>query len=351
MSGRRVGTLRARSCNSTGPTSFRCGVTAAPGTRVAPACQATTHPGDADMITTQWPERPPEPDTDRSVRWEGSPRGAADLTRLRREVHALVAQPPEQDPDPDDLDRLLLIFEELVSNGLRHGRPPVHVLLETVPTGWLLDVSDAAADRPPVPAHGRDAAAGGMGLPLVAQLATAHGWTVRGARKHVWARIDTAPLSRSYLTASHQARHVTEPSHGGVTGERALVRIRGVIDDRAPVLGFRPALRVTGPVTELPSDVVTDLLAVLDEALTNVARHARAGSVDVDLAVTVDDTILRVNDDGVGMAEARRNVGLADLSRRAAWHGGTLDMQPGPAGGTRLTWSVPRRPTVQPSRS
>jgi signal transduction histidine kinase len=103
-------------------------------------------------------------------------------------------------------------------------------------------------------------------------------------------------------------------------------------------------------VADLTSDVVTDLLAVLGEALTNVARHARARSAHVALAVTVDDVTLRVRDDGIGLAGAPRDVGLADLRRRAAWHGGTLDVQPEPAGGTRLTWAVPRRPTVPQPR-
>src|SRR4051794_34563333 len=147
------------------------------------------------MITTQWPQRPPEPVTDLSVWWEGAPRAAADLTRLRREVQAVVGGRSDQDDDADGLDRLLLIFEEPASNGLRHGRPPVRVLLATVPTGWLLDVSDAAADRPPIPARGRDAADGGMGLPLVARLAAAHGWTVYEDRKHVWALIEAVPVS------------------------------------------------------------------------------------------------------------------------------------------------------------
>jgi two-component sensor histidine kinase len=284
------------------------------------------------MITTQWPQRPPEQDTDLAVRWEGIPRVAADLTRLRRELRAAVG--PRAEQDADDLDRLLLVFEELTSNGLRHGRPPVRVVLATVPTGWLLDVSDAAADRPPAPARGRDAADGGMGLPMVARLAPAHGWTVHGDRKHVWARIDAA-------TASSQ------PAGTGVPGlDRALARIRGVADDRAAVLGFRPVLRVTGHAADLTGDVVTDLLAVLAEALTNVARHARAASVDVDLAVTVDDVTLRVRDDGIGLAGAPTDGGLADLRRRAAWHGGSLDVRPEPAGGTRLTWAVPRRPAL-----
>src|SRR3954452_19119026 len=202
------------------------------------------------MIKTEWPQRPPEPVPELTVRWEGLPRAAADLTRLRRELRAAVGRLPEQDDDGEGLDRLLLVFEELASNGLRHGRPPVRILLATVPTGWLIDVSDAAADRPPVPARARDAAAGGMGLPLVARLAAAHGWTAHGDRKHVWARIDAVPGAGP-------------PNGGSPTGaEQAVVRIRGVLDDRAPALGFQPALHATGPIAELTSDVVTDLLAV-----------------------------------------------------------------------------------------
>src|SRR4051794_952451 len=167
------------------------------------------------MITTQWPQRPPEPVTDLSVWWEGAPRAAADLTRLRREVQAVVGGRSDQDDDADGLDRLLLIFEEPASNGLRHGRPPVRVLLATVPTGWLLDVSDAAADRPPIPARGRDAAAGGMGLPLVARLAAAHGWTVYEDRKHVWALIEAVPVSRPSNGGGAPPRQDAPPPGGG----------------------------------------------------------------------------------------------------------------------------------------
>src|SRR3954454_7497538 len=170
------------------------------------------------MITTQWPQRPPEPVTDLSVWWEGAPRAAADLTRLRREVQAVVGGRPDQDDDADGLDRLLLIFEELASNGLRHGRPPVRVLLATVPTGWLLDVSDAAADRPPTPPRGRDAAAGGMGLPLVARLAAAHGWTVHGDRKHVWALIDAVPVFGLSNGGVTPPSGVTQPPGEGAAG-------------------------------------------------------------------------------------------------------------------------------------
>ena len=67
----------------------------------------------------------------------------------------------------------------------------MRVVVTAVGSGWLVEVSDAAGDEPPVPAVGRDAALGGLGLYLVAQLAAAHGWTAEdGGRKVVWARVD-----------------------------------------------------------------------------------------------------------------------------------------------------------------
>jgi anti-sigma regulatory factor (Ser/Thr protein kinase) len=81
------------------------------------------------------------------------------------------------------------VFEELASNALRHGRGEVRALVVAGAWGWLLDLSDEAPDRPPVPAVDRDPALGGMGLHLVAQLSTDYGWEERPGRKHVWARI------------------------------------------------------------------------------------------------------------------------------------------------------------------
>lgn len=298
------------------------------------------------MSTTPWPQRPPDPVLDPAAWWEGTPDTPADLVRIRRELRLEVARRPWPHVEDADLERLLLVVEELASNGLRHGSPPVHVRVTTLPGGWLLDVSDAAAGRPPAPARGRDPAAGGLGLPLVARLSAAHGWTVRGDRKHVWARIAaTAPPEPSKGVVPVPRRKA--PPTGGRPGAGpSRARIRGVLDDRAVELGFLPTLGMTGPVPDLRSDVVTDLLAVLGEALTNVARHALADSVHVTLAVTATDVTLRVRDDGIGLAAANAETGLADLRRRAAWHGGTLSVQPEPAGGTRLTWTVPRPPST-----
>jgi hypothetical protein len=60
-------------------------------------------------------------------------------------------------------------------------------------TGWLLEVSDAAADQPPSPAIGRAPGQGGLGLRMVADMSNEHGWDTDGPRKVVWARIDYTP--------------------------------------------------------------------------------------------------------------------------------------------------------------
>jgi anti-sigma regulatory factor (Ser/Thr protein kinase) len=116
---------------------------------------------------------------------------AADVTAFRGRLRELVLRRRHGGRvDDDALERLLLAFEELTSNGLRHGRPPVHVSVTATETSWLIDVTDAAPDRPPTPAVGRDAAEGGLGLYLVARLCSAYGWTVQRGRKHVWACIE-----------------------------------------------------------------------------------------------------------------------------------------------------------------
>ena len=98
-------------------------------------------------------------------------------------------------------ESLVLAFDELASNALRHGESPVVATVIAGSGGWLLDVSDRAAENMPAPAVDRDPAHGGMGLHLVARMSVAHGWYVDGGLKHVWACLPTAidDPSRSHL--------------------------------------------------------------------------------------------------------------------------------------------------------
>ncbi|REF37987.1 GAF domain-containing sensor histidine kinase [Thermasporomyces composti] len=127
---------------------------------------------------------------------------------------------------------------------------------------------------------------------------------------------------------------------GGDQGLRA--RAVRAVQDASSVLGFAPSLRLEGLLDTQVSRAVADhTLAVLGEALTNVARHAKASHVDVSLRATAEEVVLTVADDGVGMSPNGRRSGLRNIAQRAEELGGTLELDSAPGQGTRLTWRVP----------
>lgn len=148
------------------------------------------------MSTQAWQQlAPPAIDrADHVWRWEIT--RPAELTTARTRLrNDLAGDTLPIGADADDVDRLLLTFEELTSNGLRHSGQPITATVSGYTRGWLIDVDDARPDHPPVPAADRDPALGGLGLHLIAQLSAAHGWSATGTRKHVWAFLTTATAS------------------------------------------------------------------------------------------------------------------------------------------------------------
>ncbi|MEW1700397.1 GAF domain-containing protein [Streptomyces sp. NPDC091278] len=120
-------------------------------------------------------------------------------------------------------------------------------------------------------------------------------------------------------------------------------RVVTAVDSAAATLGFAPALRMEGLLdTDVPAEVADDVVAVICEALTNVARHARARRVEV--AVRVEDGILEVTvgDDGVGLRRNRHDSGLRNLTERAERLGGSLSVRShAQRDGTLLAWRIP----------
>lgn len=138
-----------------------------------------------------WPLRP-LPDG-RGEMWRWDLQAVAELPAARAVLRARldgVGHP--RDDDDTAAERLILAFDELASNALRHGLSPVVATVIAGSGGWLLDVSDRAPDTMPTPAVGRDPSRGGMGLYLVARLSVAHGWYVDEGCKHVWACLPTS---------------------------------------------------------------------------------------------------------------------------------------------------------------
>ncbi|MBO2446109.1 GAF domain-containing sensor histidine kinase [Actinomadura barringtoniae] len=118
-------------------------------------------------------------------------------------------------------------------------------------------------------------------------------------------------------------------------------RLHEVVDASAENLGFAPSVRLDGLLdTAVDEAVGEQLLAVVQEALSNVSRHARAGEAAVVIDVG-DELVLRVQDDGVGVPANGRRSGLANMAARAESLGGSFTVEGRATGGTVLTWRVP----------
>jgi signal transduction histidine kinase len=117
---------------------------------------------------------------------------------------------------------------------------------------------------------------------------------------------------------------------------------RKLVKEYVPVLGFAPTVRTLGPVdTAVPEPIRDQLLAVLREAISNIARHALADHADVELRVDGHEVVLTVTDDGVGLRQDRVESGLRNARRRASALDGSFDVSAGEHQGTTFVWRVP----------
>ena len=124
-------------------------------------------------------------------------------------------------------------------------------------------------------------------------------------------------------------------------GSSVRARVLHLIDSATEQLGFPPTVNLAGSIdSQVPPAMAEQLLAVLRESLSNVARHAKASQVDVQVEVG-ETLLLTVRDDGVGLPGEGRRSGLANMHRRAADLGGTFVAAPRSSGGTELVWEVP----------
>jgi len=113
-------------------------------------------------------------------------------------------------------------------------------------------------------------------------------------------------------------------------------------DFAAAGLGFAPSMRFEGPVDVMvPTGQTPDLVAVLTEGLSNVARHAKAEHVEVVVTVDSHQVSLRIRDDGIGLPAKGRRSGLANLAERAARAEGSFTAAALADGGTELCWQAP----------
>ncbi|MCW2622524.1 MAG: histidine kinase [Frankiales bacterium] len=157
-----------------------------------------------------------------------------------------------------------------------------------------------------------------------------------GPQGRVRAAVDDLDLTIREIRSTIYA--LNHSPHQEVTSLR--VRLLEVIDAAEETLGFAPAVRMSGLLdTSVPPEIADHVVLVLREGLSNVARHAHARCVDVEVSA-FDSVTVRLLDDGVGLAGRARGNGLDNLRQRAALAGGSLAVTGRPGA---PSWSGPRR--------
>ncbi|THV34645.1 sensor histidine kinase [Glycomyces buryatensis] len=132
-------------------------------------------------------------------------------------------------------------------------------------------------------------------------------------------------------------------------GSRAELRPTFVLADLSDLIedvrkgGLRVESEITGDIEALPAGVSGAAYRVVQEALTNVIRHARATSASVVIASGAGTLVIDVKDDGRGgeLDPERAGQGITGMMERVQSHGGAFEAGPAPDGGFAVHAELP----------
>ena len=122
-----------------------------------------------------------------------------------------------------------------------------------------------------------------------------------------------------------------------------VLALRNLVTRHGERAGVRASFTATPTNLRAPLEIETACFRIVQEALNNVARHARARKVEVTLTARDDALDVTVRDDGVGFSveRLRPGLGLVGMGERADFAGGRLDIESAPGDGTTLRARFP----------
>jgi signal transduction histidine kinase len=156
-----------------------------------------------------------------------------------------------------------------------------------------------------------------------------------------------------YLTAvSDDVRQMAYRFHPSILDDLGLVKaVRRLVDDFSARTGIASIYVHKDPLMALPTEPAICLYRVMQESLSNIARHAQASQVEVELICEDDAVSLSVRDNGVGfdagqLAHTGGHLGLLSMKERARLAKGTLEVESAPMQGTQIRVEIPLGPGV-----
>jgi signal transduction histidine kinase len=158
------------------------------------------------------------------------------------------------------------------------------------------------------------------------------------------AKLATDPrLQAEIAELKGQAEEAIDELRRSLTMMRRDFDLHRALEDHCARFGDRNAVPTTmkfiGRKRRLPSEMQLALFRMLQEALTNIQKHAQAKAVDAKLKYDGDLVSITVADDGVGFDQTRAkpgHYGLVNIRERAKKFRGTVDIQSAPGAGTTI---------------
>jgi signal transduction histidine kinase len=141
-----------------------------------------------------------------------------------------------------------------------------------------------------------------------------------------------------------QVRTLAFELRPSILDEFGLVEaLRNLVTRHGERAGVRASFTATPTDTRAPVEIETACYRIVQEALSNAARHARARKIEVTLTAQNVALEVTVRDDGVGfhVERPRTGLGLVGMAERAELAGGSVDIESAPGAGTTLRASFP----------
>ena len=158
----------------------------------------------------------------------------------------------------------------------------------------------------------------------------------------------TIRLVSDQLTAvSDDVRQMAYRFHPSILDDLGLVKaIRRQIDDFAARTGSKVSYVHRDPTTALPDELAISLYRIVQESLSNIARHAHASHVEIELICEDDLVSLSVHDDGTGfdqtqLSKTGAHLGLLSMRERVRLAKGRFEIDSTPSQGTHIHVEIP----------
>ena len=160
-------------------------------------------------------------------------------------------------------------------------------------------------------------------------------------------------MSQLINSTMHLIRRISTGLRPEILDDMGLVAaFRWQANEFQKRMGMRCRLKLPQEQVELDRELSTAVFRIFQEILTNIARHAKANSVEVNLSIAADVLKLTVVDDGIGITDSqilgRESLGLLGMQERAQLFDGEVSIHGVPGRGTTVSVSIPMLPPGQP---